>query len=98
MTFTGSIMQSGALATRTEDQKRMSKTNHNTKSAANFNHKCALVCCIHVSIACNQQLASCPATIHGSPMQSNALATGTENQKQRSITQLQYIISNKFQS
>jgi hypothetical protein len=72
------------------------KHNYNTKSARNFEHKCALFCRIHVSFACNQQLESCRVTVIGSAMQSGALVTRTENQKQTSKTQLQHKISNKF--
>jgi hypothetical protein len=45
-------------------------------------YKCAPVLCIHVSFACNQQLAYCRATITGSVMQSGALVTRTKNQGQ----------------
>jgi hypothetical protein len=81
-TFTGSEMQSGAFATRTENQKQTSKTQHNTKSVTNVKHKSALVLCIHVSFACNQQLAYCRATKTGSPMQGGASIARTENYKQ----------------
>jgi hypothetical protein len=90
-------MQNGALNTRTENQKQyIKKQNYNTESAANFEHKCAPVRRIHVSFACNQQLANCRATVQGSEMQSGPLATRTENQKQISKTQLQHRISRKF--
>ena len=62
------------------EQKIRSKakiTKYNTKSAANSKYNCALVLCIHVSFACNQQLAHCRVTIQGSEMQSGALATRT---------------------
>ncbi len=61
--------------------KRVSgkKTKYNTKSAANSKYKCALVLCIHVSFACNQQLAHCRVIITGSEMQSGAFVTITEN-------------------
>jgi hypothetical protein len=42
-------------------------------------YKCAPRLCIHVSFACNQQLAHCKVTIQGSAMQSGPLFTGTEN-------------------
>jgi hypothetical protein len=76
-------MQSGLQVTRTENQKQSQKTKYNTKSAANSKNKCALVRRIHVSFACNQQLAYCRVT---SVMQSGALETRTENQKQCSKT------------
>ncbi len=52
---------------------------YNNKSAANEKHKCAPVFCIHVSFACNQQLAHCRATTTGSEMQSGELETRSEN-------------------
>jgi hypothetical protein len=81
-TFTGSDLQSGAFVSRKENQKQTSKTQYITKCAANSKYKCAPVLCIHVSFGCNQQLAHCRVTITGSVMQSGALATRTENQKQ----------------
>ena len=60
-------------------RSKVKKTKYNTKSAANSKYKCAPVLCIHVSFACNQQLAHCKVTIKGSVMQSGAFATGTEN-------------------
>jgi hypothetical protein len=55
-----------------------------TKSEAHFEHKRAPVLCIHVSFACNQQLAHSLVAITGSVMQSSILDTRTENQKQTS--------------
>ncbi len=49
------------------------------KSAANEKHKCAPALCIHVSFACNQQLAHCRVAITGSVMQSGVLETRSEN-------------------
>ncbi len=75
-------MQSGPLATRTENQKQI------TKSAAHFQKKCAPVCRIHVSFAYNQQLANCQlirySKIRGSEIQSGGAlaAPGAEYQKQ----------------
>ena len=90
-TITGSFMQSGALVTRTENQKRVSKK-HNATSLTNAKHQCAPVCRIHVSFGVNEQPESLAVfkAIH-SVMQSGALVTRTENQKrvskiQRSIT------------
>jgi hypothetical protein len=79
-------MKSGAETTP-ENQKRISKTQHNTKSLANFKYKCAPVSCIYVSIALNQQLARLCVTMHDSEMQSGASATGTENKRRISKTQ-----------
>jgi hypothetical protein len=84
VTIADSDMQSGALATRTENRSQNSKTQHNTKSVANHEHKCAPILCIHVSFACNQQLAYCRATMTGCLMQRGAVFTRTENQKQTS--------------
>jgi hypothetical protein len=78
-TTSGSEMQSGKLVTRTENQKQSSKTEHNTKSAANSKYKCAHVLCIHVSFACNQQLAHLQVIKRGSAMQSGAFETRTEH-------------------
>jgi hypothetical protein len=44
---------------------------YNKKSATSFKYKCAQICHIHVSFACNQQLARCRLTILGSPVQSS---------------------------
>jgi hypothetical protein len=79
-------MKSGA-DTRPENQKQISKTQHNTKSLANFKYKCAPVSCIYVSIAFNQQLARLCVTMNDSEMQSGTSVTGTENQKRISKTQ-----------
>ena len=59
-------------------RRKYRKTKHNKNSATNFEHECAPVCRIHVSFACNQQLACCRETITGSEMQSGALATRTK--------------------
>jgi hypothetical protein len=84
-------MQSGLAVTRTENQKRISKTQHNTKSATNFKHDCALGCRIHVRFGSNQQLARLRVTFFSSSMQSNLAVTRgptrTENQKRISKTQ-----------
>ncbi len=85
VTIRGSPMQSGATVTRTENQKQNSKTHQNTKIGF-FERKRAPVLCIHVSFACNQQLAHFQATTLGSVMQSGFLVTRTENQKQTSKT------------
>ena len=82
VTFFGSGMQSGGLATRYENQKQISKTQHNKKQATNFKHKYAPISCIHVSFGINQQLAYFHVTNRGSEMQSGVLTTRTENQKQ----------------
>jgi hypothetical protein len=82
VTFFGSEMQSGALETTTEHQKHRSKTQY--KSATNSKHKCAPVCPIDAKFGINKQLASCRVTITGSDVQSGALETRTENQKQPS--------------
>jgi len=79
VTIVGSEMQSGVLVTRTENQKQTSTTKYNTKSLVNSKHKCAPGLCIHVSFACNQQLAYCRATMTGNVMQSGALFTRTKN-------------------
>jgi hypothetical protein len=63
-------------------------------SNRNFEHECAPVCRIHVSFG-NQQLASCRVTFFGSEMQSGALETRTENQKQRSKTQYKSATNSK---
>jgi hypothetical protein len=76
-------MQSGGLETRTENYKQSSKTKYNKKSLANSKYQCAPGLCIHVSFACNQQLAHCQVTITGSVMQSGVLETRTENYKAR---------------
>jgi hypothetical protein len=69
---------------RSLEQKIRSKvkTKYNPKSAANSKYKGAPVLCIHVSFACNQQLAHCRVTITGSFMKSGASGTGAENEKQ----------------
>ena len=78
-------MQSGVLVTGKENQKQNSNTHYDTKSVINFESKCAPVFfCIHVSFACNQQLANCchchvTATAYDSAMQSGVLVTTTEN-------------------
>ncbi len=96
VTITRSVMQSGAMATRTEHQKQSSKTQYNSKSASNYKHECAPVYRIHISFGINQQLASCRVTITGSNKQSGAMATRTEHQKQSSKTQ--HKISIKLQT
>ena len=68
-------------------EANLKKKQDNTKSEAHFEHKRAPVLCIHVSFACNQQLAHCRFTINGSIMQSGVRPTVTENQKQSSTTQ-----------
>jgi hypothetical protein len=51
---------------------------------------------VHVSFARNQHLAGFKMTVVGSGMQSGALETGTEHQKQhKSINTTQFKISNK---
>jgi hypothetical protein len=80
-------MQSGALETRTQNQKWISKAQHSKTSAKKFKYKCALVCRIHVSFGINQQLTCLCVTSTGSLMQSGASATRTENQKWISKTQ-----------
>jgi hypothetical protein len=80
----GSAMQSGDFATRTENQKQISKIKYNTKSVTKFEHECAHVLCIHVSFVCNQQLAHCRAAFcatTGSAMHSGFLEPRTESQK-----------------
>ena len=77
-------------------RRKYRKTKHNKNSATNFEHECAPVCRIHVSFGWNQQLASCRVTIPGSPMQSGALHTRTENQKKISKNKTQQKFSNKF--
>jgi hypothetical protein len=81
VTTRGSAMQSGELATRTENQMHTSKTKHNTKSAASLQGECLHVCRIHVRFACNQQLAHFRVTNKGSVMQSGASFTSTETHK-----------------
>jgi hypothetical protein len=85
--MTCSKMQSGLAVTRTENQKRISKTQHNTKSATNFKHRCALGSHIHVSFEFNQQLARLCVTFFSSSMQSDLAVTRTENHKRISKTQ-----------
>jgi hypothetical protein len=62
------------------------KTQYNTKIVTHFEHKCppsnapcAPAPCIHVSFACNQQLAHCRATVRGSAIQSGAFGTREQN-------------------
>ena len=68
-------------------RSKVKNTKYNTKSAANSKCQCAPDLCIHVSFACNQQLAHCRETTSGSEMQSGKLVTRTENQKQSSKTE-----------
>ncbi len=86
-----SVMQSGELETRTENQKQISKnTTQHTISNNFWKHKCAPVCRIHVGFGCNEQLAhfnSVNVTIRDSDMQSGASSPGTKNQKRISKTQ-----------
>jgi hypothetical protein len=79
VTFHGSEVQSGVEVSRTEIQKRISTTKCNTKSETHFQHKCALVFCIHVSFGSNQQLARFDLTMTGSAMQSGGFATRKNN-------------------
>jgi hypothetical protein len=81
VTIKGSDMQSGGLVTKRDNQKRISKTKHITKSVTDFKHKCAPVCRIHVSFPCNKQLTHFSGNITGSFMQSGALKTRAKNQK-----------------
>jgi hypothetical protein len=49
------------------------------KNKIQHKYKCAqVVLCIHVSFACNQQLAYCRVTMLGSDMQSGVLASRAE--------------------
>jgi hypothetical protein len=96
--ITGSVMQSGVLETRTENQKKISKNKTQQNSVTNFQHECAPVLRIHVSFGRNQQLASCRVTIHGRDMQSGVLGTRTENQMKISKNKTQQKFSNKLQT
>jgi hypothetical protein len=60
-------------------RSKAQKQNATQNQQQNQNKICAPVLCIHVSFACNQQLAHCRVTITGSEMQSGALDTRTEN-------------------
>jgi len=80
-------MQSGPMEAGTENQKQISKPKYKTNSVTNFEHKCAPVFCIHVSFACNQQLAHCRAMMKDSIMQRGALEPRTKYQKQISKKQ-----------
>jgi hypothetical protein len=91
-------MQSGFAVTRTKNQKRISKTQHNTKSATNFKHKCEPDCRIHVSFEFNQQPARLCVTFFSSSMQSGFAVARTENQKRISKNATQHKISNNFQT
>jgi hypothetical protein len=86
VTISGSLMQSGGLETRAENQKHISKTG--TGSQSNFKkHEDALLCCIHVGFGCNQPPARFNDTMQCREMQSGGLITGTESRKQTSKTQ-----------
>jgi len=91
-------MHSGAFDAGTENQKQTSKTQYETKSVTNFEHKCAPAFCIYVSLACNQQLAHCRVTIRDSPTQSGVMGTRTKYHKQNVKITLHHKnkIGNKF--
>ncbi len=88
-------MQSGGLATRTENQKQISKTRHSTKS--NLKRKYALLFRVHVSFASNKPLARFNETMHCREMQSGGLKTGTERRKKTSKTQYNTQSATKFE-
>jgi len=75
-------MQSGPLVTGTENQKRISKTQHNAKPVKKFKDEGAHACRIHVSFGFDQQLARLCVTIRSSEMQSGVHFTS--EQKMRS--------------
>jgi hypothetical protein len=79
VTFFSSKMQSGFSVPRTENQKRVSKTQTSKKSATNFKYRCARGCRIHVSFEFNQQLARFRFTMTGSIMQRGEVVPRTEN-------------------
>jgi hypothetical protein len=73
---------------------KFQNTQHKTKSATDFKHKCALVFLVHISLGMNQQLASLCVTIHGSEMQFGVSITRTAISKKHNATQNQSQISN----
>ena len=86
-TITRSVMQSGALVTRTENQEHIPKTQYSAKSAKKFKNKRAPVSCVHVRFGINQQLEHLCVTFPCREMQSGVSISITENQKHISRTQ-----------
>jgi hypothetical protein len=71
----GSLKKTGVLfSTRTENERQKSNQSTDTISVANFEHRRAPLCRIHISVACDQQMAHFNTASTGSPTQRSSRA------------------------